>query len=83
MAENSGLSSIDTLTELKAQQVKENKPYLGVDCVLAGTNDMKKQGVIESLLSKKEQILLATQVCYYFILQDPNVNFYLKINQNN
>jgi hypothetical protein len=32
-----------------------------VDCVGAGTEDMKKQGVLETLHSKKEQISLATQ----------------------
>ncbi|KAI1721089.1 TCP-1/cpn60 chaperonin family domain-containing protein [Ditylenchus destructor] len=62
LAENSGLSPIDTLTQVKAKQIEEQNPYLGVDCVFAGTNDMKKQGVVETLLSKKEQISLATQV---------------------
>lgn len=62
LAENSGLPPIDTLTELKAKQIAEEKPYLGVDCLQTGTNDMKAQGVIETLLSKKEQISLATQV---------------------
>jgi len=62
LAENSGLPSIDTLTELKAQQIAEEKHYLGVDCLYKGTNDMKAQGVMESLHSKKEQISLATQV---------------------
>lgn len=62
LAENSGLPPIDTLTELKAKQIEEQKPYLGVDCLQTGTNDMKAQGVIETLLSKKEQLSLATQV---------------------
>jgi T-complex protein 1 subunit epsilon len=62
LAENSGLPPIDTLTELKAKQIQEGKPFLGVDCLLKGTNDMKAQGVIETVLSKREQISLATQV---------------------
>lgn len=62
LAENSGFSSIETLTDIKAKQILEKKPYLGVDCLQTGTNDMKAQGVIETLMSKKEQILLATQV---------------------
>ena len=35
---------------------------IGVNCLDKGTNDMKKQNVIESLHSKKSQILLATQL---------------------
>ncbi|KAK6621555.1 T-complex protein 1 subunit epsilon [Polyplax serrata] len=62
LAENSGLSSINTLTEIKARQIKENNPALGIDCMLKGTKDMKQQNVIESLHSKKQQILLATQL---------------------
>jgi len=62
LAENSGLAPIPTLTEIKAQQAKENNPRLGVDCMFKGTNDMKNQHVIETLLAKKQQISLATQV---------------------
>jgi T-complex protein 1 subunit epsilon len=62
LAENSGLAPISTLTELKAKQIEEKNPRLGVDCLQTGTNDMKQQGVMETLLSKKEQISLATQV---------------------
>lgn len=62
LAENSGLSPINTLTEVKARQVNENNPALGIDCMLKGTNDMKAQNVIESLHSKKQQLLLATQL---------------------
>lgn len=38
LAENSGLSPIEALSEVKAKQLKEGKPYLGVDCMLKGTN---------------------------------------------
>lgn len=62
LAENSGLSPIHTLTEVKARQIQENNPALGIDCMLNGTNDMKKQNVIETLHSKKQQIVLATQL---------------------
>ncbi|GAQ82284.1 TCP-1/cpn60 chaperonin family protein [Klebsormidium nitens] len=62
LAENSGLQPIDTLTAVKAAQVKEGIPHLGIDCNDVGTNDMKKQNVFETLIGKKEQILLATQV---------------------
>ncbi|CAD6227039.1 unnamed protein product [Miscanthus lutarioriparius] len=62
LAENSGLSPIDTLTAVKAQQVKESNPHCGVDCTDVGTNDMKEQNVFETLIGKQQQILLATQV---------------------
>ncbi|KAF2350082.1 T-complex protein 1 epsilon subunit [Trinorchestia longiramus] len=62
LAENAGLSPIDNLTEVKSMQVKTNNHALGIDCVGAGTADMKVQHVLESLHSKKQQILLATQL---------------------
>lgn len=62
LAENSGLSPIHTLAQVKSRQVKENNPFLGIDCLGKGTNDMKEQHVIETLTAKKQQILLATQL---------------------
>ncbi|XP_050358861.1 T-complex protein 1 subunit epsilon [Nymphalis io] len=62
LAENSGLSPIDTLSEVKARQAAENNSNLGVDCMGNGSNDMKAMNVIESLHSKKQQIALATQL---------------------
>ncbi|KAJ4798353.1 T-complex protein 1 subunit epsilon [Rhynchospora pubera] len=62
LAENSGLPPIDTLTAVKAQQIKENNPFCGIDCNDVDTNDMKEQNVFETLIGKQQQILLATQV---------------------
>ncbi|NXX88524.1 TCPE protein, partial [Centropus bengalensis] len=62
LAENSGMNPIQTMTEVRARQVKENNPALGIDCLQKGTNDMKEQHVIETLIGKKQQISLATQV---------------------
>ncbi|NWU31444.1 TCPE protein, partial [Dyaphorophyia castanea] len=62
LAENSGMNPIQTMTEVRARQVKENNPALGIDCLQKGTNDMKQQHVIETLIGKKQQISLATQV---------------------
>lgn len=62
LAENSGLAPIETLSELKSRHAKENLPSLGVDCMLSGESDMKKHHVIESLHSKKQQLILATQL---------------------
>jgi T-complex protein 1 subunit epsilon len=42
--------------------VKEGITRLGVDCKQAGTNDMKDQGVFETLIGKQQQMQLATQV---------------------
>ena len=33
LAENSGLSPIETLAEVKSRQVKEGNPTLGIDCL--------------------------------------------------
>lgn len=38
LAENSGLSPIDALSAVKAAQVKENNPRLGIDCMGYGDN---------------------------------------------
>lgn len=62
LAENSGLHGIETVTEIKAQQVAHNNPHLGVDCMNVGENDMKKLNIIETLKSKQQQISLATQL---------------------
>ncbi|KAK3736622.1 hypothetical protein QZH41_018299 [Actinostola sp. cb2023] len=62
LAENSGLNPIQTVADVKSRQVAENNPRLGVDCMDTGINDMKKQHVIETLIGKKQQISLATQL---------------------
>jgi T-complex protein 1 subunit epsilon len=38
LAENSGLSPIETLSEVKSRQVKEGNSCLGVDCAGKGEN---------------------------------------------
>uniref|UniRef100_A0A646QHB8 T-complex protein 1 subunit epsilon n=1 Tax=Hemiscolopendra marginata TaxID=943146 RepID=A0A646QHB8_9MYRI len=62
LAENSGQSPIQTLTVVKSRQIKENNPCLGIDCMGKGTTDMREQHVIETLIGKKQQISLATQL---------------------
>lgn len=62
LAENSGLAPMETLSELKARHLQENCPMLGVDCMLSGNSNMKDHHVIEALHSKKQQIVLATQL---------------------
>ena len=83
LAENSGLSPIETLAAIKSRQVKEKNSRLGVDCMQTGSNgkfpcrlcapnapqntdsdaDMRKQFVIDPLIGKRQQLLLATQLC--------------------
>lgn len=63
LAENSGLSPIATLAEVKSRQVTETNSRLGVDCMQTGSNDMKKAFVIDPLIGKKQQLQLATQLC--------------------
>merc|ERR1711939_191221 len=64
LAENSGLSPIEEVSELKARQGRgEGRGRLGVDCMQTGSNDMKEHFVIDPLISKRQQLLLATQLC--------------------
>ena len=65
LAENAGLSPIQSLTEVKSRQFKEKNPHLGIDCNSVGTNDMRGQNVFETLIGKKQQLFLATQVCQH------------------
>mmetsp|Transcript_11902 Transcript_11902/g.17697 ORF Transcript_11902/g.17697 Transcript_11902/m.17697 type:complete len:533 (+) Transcript_11902:51-1649(+) len=62
LAENSGLAPIKYLAKLKARQLSEKNPFLGVDCVGTTVNNMKEQGVFETLIGKQQQFRLATQV---------------------
>ncbi len=38
LAENSGLNPIETVANVKAQQVSEGDATLGIDCMNTGTN---------------------------------------------
>lgn len=38
LAENSGLNPIQNMTEVRARQVRENNPFLGIDCLHNNTN---------------------------------------------
>lgn len=46
LAENSGLSPIETLAEVKSRQVKESSPTLGIDCL--GKNENGQQFSVTS-----------------------------------
>lgn len=62
LAENSGLDPIETLAEIRKKQIEKKNPYLGIDCNQNGTDNMKIQKVFETLIGKRQQLLLATQV---------------------
>lgn len=72
LAENSGLDPIETLSHLKSKQFKEQSANIGVDALGKGSNDMKELFVVDPLIGKKQQILLATQLCR-MILKIDNV----------
>ncbi|KAJ8953100.1 hypothetical protein NQ318_013444 [Aromia moschata] len=57
-----GLSAIHVLGEVKAKQSTSKDPALGIDCMATGNLNMRDQHVIESLRSKRQQLLLATQL---------------------
>ena len=42
LAENSGLHPIQTLSDVRSQQVNESNPHLGIDCLQNGTNGKEK-----------------------------------------
>ncbi|KRZ16229.1 T-complex protein 1 subunit epsilon [Trichinella zimbabwensis] len=62
LAENAGLLPMQTLADVKAVHVRENKPYFGVPCLANSVGDMKAEKVFETLIGKKQQVMLATQV---------------------
>ncbi len=62
LAENSGLNALKSLTHAKGEQADQKVPFFGIDCLATGNGNMKQQKVFETLLSKKGQLQLATQV---------------------
>ncbi|KAK5100212.1 T-complex protein 1 subunit epsilon [Lithohypha guttulata] len=62
LAENSGLSPIEALAAVKSRQNNEKNSRLGIDCMQTGSNDMREHFVIDPLIGKKQQLLLATQL---------------------
>lgn len=62
LADNSGLSSIESLASVKSRQVKEGNSRLGIDCLNTGNNDMRENFVVDPLIGKRQQLLLATQL---------------------
>ena len=76
LAENSGLSPIDVVSNVKSLQIKGKNTRIGIDCLQTGNYgsrlllvnyvniiDMKDAFVIDPLIGKRQQFLLATQLC--------------------
>lgn len=62
LATNSGYNAIQYVSDLKEQQTTTKNSRFGVDAMNSGNNDMIAEGVYESIMSKKQQLQLATQV---------------------
>mmetsp|Transcript_81279 Transcript_81279/g.159550 ORF Transcript_81279/g.159550 Transcript_81279/m.159550 type:complete len:537 (+) Transcript_81279:111-1721(+) len=75
LAENAGLSPISEVTSIKARQLAEGNPRLGVDCNQIGSNDMKDHLVFETLIGKQQQLQLATQVVKMILKIDDVIMF--------
>jgi T-complex protein 1 subunit epsilon len=60
LAENSGYSPIEYVSQVREQQISEGSAFIGVDANHQGTCNMFQQGIFESAASKKHQLELAT-----------------------
>ncbi|KAJ1911273.1 T-complex protein 1 subunit epsilon [Tieghemiomyces parasiticus] len=76
LAENSGLPPIDSLADVKSEQVATGNARLGIDCMLRGSNDMRDQHVFDPLISKRQQFLLATQLVKMILKIDDVITHY-------
>ena len=56
LAENSGFNPIEYVQKIKKMQIEEQNPFIGVDAMSLGTNNMYEQGIFESVMSKKQQL---------------------------
>lgn len=53
LSENSGFNAIDYVQKIKKMQIEDKNPFIGVDAMSKGTNNMYDQGIFESVASKK------------------------------
>lgn len=52
LAENSGLNPIQTMTEVRARQVKEINSALGIDCLHLSTNGMNFFNILLTIINR-------------------------------
>jgi T-complex protein 1 subunit epsilon len=62
LAENSGFDPITYVASMKERQMNESDPFIGVDGLRDGVTNMMEAGIYESVMSKRQQMQLATQV---------------------
>jgi T-complex protein 1 subunit epsilon len=60
LAENSGFDPISYVASMKQQQIMDKDPFIGVDGLKQGIQNMMEAGIYESVMSKRQQIQLAT-----------------------
>ena len=64
IAENAGLSGVESVTAAQHQQTEQGTPSIGIDCVgMTGCADMRPLAVHDTLAGKINQIRLVTQLC--------------------
>lgn len=90
LAENSGLSPIETLAEIKAQQATTQNPRLGVDCLYKNSNGkeivqiqkLETQTLIPHITDMKEQHVYDPLISkrQQFLLATQLVKMILKID---
>ena len=65
LAENSGLSPIETLASIKSRQVREKNSRLGVDCMQSGSNGKRSSSEhVPLLLSYTNISRHARKLCH-------------------
>lgn len=62
LAENSGLNAIEAVSKVKSSQAREKLSVLGIDCLGSGSDNMRDLFVVDPLIGKRQQLLLATQL---------------------
>ena len=70
LAENSGLSPIETLASIKSRQVKEKTSRLGVDCMQTGSNGTRSVIQFPSSNPTTNPLRVITDMREHFVI-DP------------
>lgn len=62
LAENSGLNPIQTMTEVRARQVRDSNPFLGIDCLHNNTNGKEPPEPQHCTLTSKQDNMILNGV---------------------
>ena len=71
LAENSGLSSIQTVANIKSRQIAENNSRLGIDCMQNGDCGKTIVCTVGPRLSESSVIRMLIQILTHSPLQTP------------